>query len=322
MFMKNKALVNKMWEELKSPKKGNFSASQFGSNLWVIKDSKKRFGLLITGVLEEFKDTYLHIDIKKENKFRSNKTTLNNCIIFQNKTTITAKSFCDAISTQLDQEKPKDFYGVKEISKILKEVEKITKKTNMQLNEVVGVWGELLIIKEIIKNTTAKKDKEELIKAWESCEGRTIVDFNFEKRKTMIEVKTTTNEARIHHISSIKQITHSDDWKGYLASICVSINNNSGNTCSDLIDEIKKLLEPKIFKMFIDRTKVRGELLCRNNEYRFLINPNKKLAFYEFSKVPKPSWKENVIHVSWDIILEKINCITESKKNKLLEILN
>ncbi len=320
--MKNKPSIKKIWEKLKTPSPNNYSAIQFhNSNLWVIKNSNNSFGIILSEVTDMIKKKYDNIIIERKGKFKSDQTVLKNCILIQNNHTITPKSLCDAINSQLRQQAVKDFYEINDLKKVLNEIYRITKSTSEQLNEVVGVWGELHIINEFLGKTNNDNGRKHLIDSWESHEGRTVVDFNLSIIKTMIEIKTTTNESRVHRINSIKQIHHSSGWKGYLASICVFIDDNRGKTCLDLINEIKQKINPILFETFIKRTKVRGESLCNNNHYKILENPNKLTSFFEFDDIPKPSFGNGVENVSWDTTLENINALSNQATNRLFESL-
>ena len=317
--MKNKPSIKKIWEKLKTPSPNNYSATQFRtSNLWVIKNSNNSFGIIVSEVTDMIKKKYDNIIIERKGKFKSDQTVLKNCILIQNNHTITPKSLCDAVNSQQRQQVEKDFYEINDLKKVLNEIHRITKSTSEQLNEVVGVWGELYIINEFLRKINNDNGRKHLIDSWESYEGRTVVDFNLSIIKTMFEVKTTTNESRVHRINSIKQILHSSGWDGYLASICVLIDDNRGKTCLDLINEIKQKINPILFETFIKRTKVRGESLCNDNHYKILENPNKLTSFFEFDDIPKPSFGNGVENVSWDTTLENINALSNQDTDLLL----
>lgn len=308
------------WDRLQNPSVGKYSLIKHGdSNLYFSKNSKGKFGLLISDILQKPSIKYENIETKIYSTFSSTNQTLTDCIIFQNKESVTNKSFCDAITSQLNQIKQKDFFVLKDIEHIFNEINKITKKNNEQLNEIIGVWGELYLINEILDKLNSEPLKKEIINSWESHESRTTIDFNIIQKKILIEVKTTIKELRHHHINSIDQITCDSSWEGFLASICISINE-SGISCIDLVNKIKSKLDQKTRIIFDGLLNVRGISICNDEQYKFIINPNKKLEFFTFSSIPKPSFNDNIININWDIILDEINYLSQSEKNKILNL--
>ena len=117
--MKNKPSIKEIWEKLKTPSPNKYSATQFHtSNLWVIKNSNNSFGIIVSEVTDMIKKKYDNIIIERKGKFESDQTVLKNCILIQNNHTITPKSLCDAINSQLRQQAVKNFYEINDLKKV------------------------------------------------------------------------------------------------------------------------------------------------------------------------------------------------------------
>ena len=199
----------------------------------------------------------------------------------------------------------KKTYTVGDFKKALDKIEAMIKKPKYNKNEIIGVWGEFFVINELINNFSSNKKREEIIKGWESPEGRTMIDIKLCESLINIEVKTTTQDSRVHHISSINQLIPNENYNGYLASLC--INEGRGSTCNDLKLKILDSLNSNQKKIFNERILIRGKDLCNDIKYIFEINSLKEVRYFKFLDVPKPDDKEYMINIKWDIILDNIN---------------
>ena len=201
---------------------------------------------------------------------------------------------------------------IKDIRVALDNIEAITKTLKNNLNEIIGVWGELYIIHFLLNSFKDKKKiQKEIINGWENYRGRALIDIELNIFKTKIEVKTTTAQERIHHISSIGQVAVDNEWDGYIASIC--INEGKGKSCNDIRVDILKLLDNNLKDLFVQRLEIRGAKLCYDEKYYFEVNDNNKVRYFNFNNVPKPILNNGIINIKWDIILEGIDSIDETK---------
>ena len=226
------------WERLSTPKqKGTFEIFQyFKTNLWILKNNLGCFGFLLTDTISKLDSDYKNItsDWKKSLKNKEGRV-LNRCLIIESKINIDSKLFCNAITTLLDIKDKNKFYAINEIREALIKIEEITIKETDEFNEVVGVWGELYLINELITKNNTEVVKQEIIESWEGLSTRSIIDFNFKSRLLKVEVKTTTESFRIHHFNTLDQVSTDINYNGFLASFCILPEDN-GFTCNDILN--------------------------------------------------------------------------------------
>lgn len=310
------------WINLESPKPGYKMMLQFlKTNLWVFKTSENSFGFLITNTFGELKSDYKNIVAKWEPKFvdKLNNITLKNCLIIETRNQIDSKLFCKSISSLFEKIDKYHLFKTSEIDEALIKMEEITLKESDAYNEVIGVWGELFLINELVKHTTSEFGKHVILDSWESNEGRSIIDINIKSKKTKIEIKTTIEHVRSHHFHGLSQVHVETNQKGFLASICV-VNDENGLSCLDLVNSIEKNTLSQNHEIFHKKIKIRGAA-CKNNKFFFSLNPNKKLEFFKFQDVPKPSVVDGIGKIEWVATLENKTYINNYQKNKLLAIM-
>jgi hypothetical protein len=304
------------WEKLSTPKqKGAFEIIQyFKTNLWILKNNLGCFGFLLTDTISKLDSDYKNItsDWKRSLKNKEGRV-LNRCLIIESKINIDSKLFCNAITSLLDIKDKNKLYTINEISEALIKIEEITIKETDEFNEVVGVWGELYLINELIThNNNIEEVKEDIIQSWEGLNTRSKIDFNFKSRLLKIEVKTTTETFRIHHFNTLDQVSTNSNYNGFLASFCILPDDN-GLTCNDILNSIKNKLPKNLVLNLEKKIKIRGKV-CNNTKYHFIINQNKQFEFYRFKDVPKPIIEEGISKIEWQAILD--NKVTINKKGK------
>ena len=323
--MENKKHIEilKSWDKMTRPKPGAKMMLQYlSTNLWIFKTSDNMFGFLISGTIGQLKNNYKNIVASWQPHFidKINKIKLENCLVIEASKNIDSKLFCTNISSLFEIQDKNHLFKVNEIEEALRKIEEITLKESDEFNQVVGVWGELYLINELIKITRSEKSKLEIIESWEGVESRSKIDFNFKSIKTKIEVKTTTESIRIHHLNGLEQVSKGTNYNGYLASFCIN-PDDVGVTCNDLVNDIKKNI-PKIYlPVFESKLIIRGNV-CHNSKYQFTINSSKEMEFFDFSQVPKPDIEDGIGKIEWDAILENRRYLNKNEKNSLLNIMN
>ena len=315
MMKKIETDIYNTWEKISKPKqKGSFEIFQhLNTNLWVLKNYTGSFGFLLTDTLSLLNSDYKNItsNWKKTLKNKEGRV-LNRCLIIESTISIDSKLFCNAISTLLHIKDINKFYSISEIQEVLNKIEEITLKEADEFNEVVGVWGELYFINELISHNNIEDVKQDIIESWEGLNTRSKIDFNFKSRFLKIEVKTTTETIRIHHFNTLEQVSTNSNYNGFLASFCIQPDDN-GLTCNDIINSIKNKLPKNLLLNLEKKIKIRGKV-CNNTKYPFVINQNKQFEFYRFEDVPKPIIEEGISKIEWQAVLD--NKITISKKGK------
>lgn len=324
-MMENKKHIEilKSWDKMTRPKPGAKMMLQYlSTNLWIFKTSDNMFGFLISGTIGQLKNNYKNIVASWQPHFidKINKIKLENCLVIEASKNIDSKLFCTNISSLFEIQDKNHLFKVNEIEEALRKIEEITLKESDEFNQVVGVWGELYLINELIKITRSEKSKLEIIESWEGVESRSIIDFNFKSRKTKIEVKTTIESIRTHHFNGLDQVSKGLTWEGYLASFCIN-TDEGGLSCSDLVNSIKENISKDILPFFDSKLKLRG-VSCNNTKHKFVMNQSKKMEFFDFSQVPKPIIEEGVGKIEWNAVLENKQFLDKNDKNNLLNLMN
>ena len=305
--------IEKIFERLNEPDlNGQYSCEQFNySNLWIVKDIKGNCGFLIDkAVGKENLGEYKNLEKKEFIEFKSDKRAFKDVLLVIHNDNVIPEVFSESLNVYFKKNLKKN-YNVNDIKNALDEIEEITKKIKVNINEIIGLWGEFFLIYTFLKNSKSDESKQKIINAWESPDGRTIIDLKFKSIKINVEVKTTTLDSRVHHISSINQITNQLNWNGYVASIC--LNEGVGLSCNDLRIEILNDLNDSLKKIFNQRILIRGKNICFDNRFKFQTNNLKQTRFFNFIDVPKPEINSNTVNVKWDTILEGVNSISQKE---------
>lgn len=315
--------ILKSWEELALPNPGSKMMFKYlNTNLWIFKTPDNTFGFLISGTIGQLKNNYKNIITSwQENVFdKKNKIKLENCLLIEASKNVDSRLFRTNISSLFEIIDENYLFKINEIEDLLRKIEEITLKESDTYNEVIGVWGELYLINELLKHTSNANDKIEIIESWESVESRSIIDLNIKSKKTKIEVKTTTKSIRIHHFNSLGQVAKDSSQKGFLASLCI-IPDDNGLSCLDLVKYIEKNIPIHHLTMVDEKLRIRGEV-CRNNKFHFSLTPSKTLEFFDFDEVPKPTIEDGVGKITWEATLENKQHIDGTEKRNLLNIMN
>ena len=321
--MTTKKNIYTLWDNLNAAKnKDSYNLNQFNqTNLWIFKNQNNRFGFIITNTFSSLKSEYKNINIVWKQNLKDSITgnKLTNCLIVESSNIIDSRLFCSAISSIFDVEDNKHQYKKHEIEIALNEIEAITLKDNDEFNEVIGVWGELFLLNELISKSSKIESQQEIINSWEGLNTRTKIDFNFKSKNVKIEVKTTTELTRQHHFNGLAQVTNEfgNSSNGYLASFCISIIDN-GDTCKNLVELIRNVLPENLTPFFNERLKIRGKV-CLNEKYKFQITD---WRLFNFSDVPKPIIDNDILKVEWEANLDNKTPLTEKAKIELLTFLS
>ena len=307
--------IKKSWLDLAKPnKKESYTITPYLGNIYFVKDKSGRCGIMLDDIIGNYKDSYINIEIKKYKVLESKSGIKSNCLVVINKETISSELFVETILTNFEQYERKNKYGVQDLKKILEKLKEITLSTVNKLNEIIGAWGELKTLYELIKVCDKDDLKEDIIESWESPDNRSLIDFNFVNAKQKLEIKTTTQDQRIHHIIDLNQVTNQIGFTSYLASHKIK-HSPTGISCSDLLGKIKKQLNENLSKQLEDRIKIRGESLCSDSHYKFIIQKN-SILYFKFESVPKPTTMNGVGKISFETVLENIKSVGVNELKK------
>jgi hypothetical protein len=309
------------WEKIPKPNnKGSLEVFQYkNTNIWFLKNHLGCFGFLLSDTISHLDSEYKNITSDWKPNLKNNKGGfLNRCLIIESKSNIDSKLFCSTIETLIERNDINKLYKVNEIQSILSKIEEITLREADEFNEVVGVWGELYLLKELIFTSSDEEFKRIIIESWEGVNSRSRIDFNFKSKLINIEVKTTTELSRTHHFHSLQQLFTQVGYRGYLASFCILPDDN-GLTCDDLLMAIKSNLPNKFYPNLENKINIRGKV-CNNKKYPFIINSTKDLEFYKFNNVPTPISVNGIEKIEWQSSLENKAPISQKEKYDLLRL--
>jgi|GEM_PF-2737576 len=163
------------------------------------------------------------------------------------------------------------------------------------LKDVVGLWGELHIIR-------TAQDVNAAAMAWSSS---ACARYDFMAERFALEVKTTLKSIRQHRFS-LEQLRPDADIRVYVASIMLT-ELPSGEAVSELIDEIYAALnKPESRARFFRQCLRKGGADVYRSELRLSTLPDgASIALYDASTLPVPSTVsgEPVFNISFDIDL-------------------
>jgi hypothetical protein len=316
-----------IWEKkLKRPKRNELFAIERlnDSNVFLIKDYENRIGLIIENTLQvkstlEFKKIDIVFFEKLYNP-KSKKFHLN-CLLFLFEKNVNHE-FLIRILVGLMEKSLSGKMTSKEFLEILRKVSETFDLVSSNTQEVIGVWGELYFINKLIQDANHNLlVQSRIIKSWESVLGRKKIDFRFDTAKTAFEIKTTTKDERIHHISGLDQIRLPLGYKeAYIVSFRIIEDENLGQSCHDLYKKIRDSLFNKELQLeFDERVLIRGSFVCKDKNLKFRSRDILSDNFYPFKKIPKPVLSKAILSVEWNVDFDKISCLGKSRSGIVLK---
>lgn len=287
-----------------------------GTNCWLSKSHDGSLGLIMVGVDPPNRKLDLEnicIDFwdRMTLEIREESVDLDNCL------TLDLDPGCDAgiLATVLDRMfdlEPSGRFRTDIIYKTLEQVMSLFKKEKRPptREEVIGAWGELIILEMAIVSSPSPVEAQRRITSWESYSGRTIIDFNLSHidEGLAIEVKTSTS-GREHHILGFSQVTLPEDFReGWLASLQIrEADHISGEKCKDIVNRIVDGLQGSTEEIkaqrnaLFNRIELRG-IACKDDRFGFVL-PEGGLRMIRMGDVPKPEISEEITEVEWKVDL-------------------
>jgi len=180
--------------------------------------------------------------------------------------------------------------------------------------EVIGAWGELLILYSLIQESSNHTEIIRIINGWESEGGqRDIIDFRlpFLEGGTVNEIKTSS-ASREHHIHGLNQLIIPEGFaKGWLTSILIrETDGSTGFTCQGLLEKIINLFsgnEEEIIQQITTlefKIENRGNA-CRDSRYYFMLT-NDSLRKIKMNEVPIPTGSSEIKEIEWLVDVSNI----------------
>ena len=310
------------WDSLSTPTvEQQLSAKRVSStNCWIFKGPDESLGFLMTNVHEplrypELKNIeFLYVPIKILH-YNGRKIELPRCL------EIHLDPECDSellamVFDRMEDFQPDGNYTSELMIKTLNNAIDLLKrpKRHPSKQEVIGVWGELLVLYSLIQTSNNHTEIIRIINGWES-EGiqRDIIDFRlpFFEGGTVNEVKTSS-VSREHHIHGLNQLIIPEGFdKGWLTSILIrETDGSSGITCLGLLEKIINLFsgsEDEIIQQIAtleSKIENRG-IVCRDSRYFFMLT-NDSVRKIKMSEVPIPTGSREIKEIEWLVDVSNI----------------
>ena len=312
-----------IWEnKLKIPReKGKYSFEPIpGTNIILIKSFDNRLGLLIentSAIPDNFKLKKFEFSFFNKLENKTKKVIYERCQLTLADKSLKANYLIKILFGIFEDSK--ESITSKKLMQVLKELKKDFDPEEEKRNEIIGVWGELYFLNNLFSKPISISTASCIINGWEGDGGRKKIDFRFGFCKIAIEVKTTTLEERIHHISGHEQFIKPADFN-YLIFLSTRIlPDDAGVNCLELVNKINKKLKNKsLITEFEDKILIRNNDLCHDTSYRFTQRDKEPFTFYDSKKFELPSIPKGVLKMHWEQNFDSVLPITKNNTKTLL----
>jgi len=318
--------VLQIWNrKLKLPSKDQFAIERINdTNLFLTKDFEGKIGIIIENTLELPKNFSLKRFEFKYFKKLENKpkdAIHERCQLMLADKSVEPSFLIKILFGILECEDKRNITS-RDLMEVITSLISTFDPEAQKRNEVIGVWGELFWLKEILSQPIRKEKKAKILRSWESDKIRMKIDMRFAYCKIAVEIKTTTTEERVHHISGLEQFLVPSGFKHLLFLSIRIIEDDAGMTCSELTNMIKSYLDdPELLTIFLDKIFIRGAKICNDIFYRFTPRDNNPLVFFDSKIFPLPSKLKGVTNLQWDQNFDLIKPILNKRLSKILSAL-
>jgi hypothetical protein len=310
------------WDSLSTPTvEQQLSAKRVSStNCWIFKSPDESLGFLMTNVHEplrypELKNIdFLYVPIKILH-YNGRNIELSRCL------EIHLDPECDSELLAMVFDRMEDFQPngkytselmIKTLNNAINLLQRPKRPPSKQ--EVIGAWGELLVLYSLIQASSHHTEIIRMINGWESEGGqRDIIDFRlpFFEGGTVNEVKTSS-VSREHYIHGLNQLIIPEGFeKGWLTSILIrETDGSTGLTCLGLLEKIFNLFsgsEDEIIQQITTlefKIENRGAA-CRDSRYYFMLT-NDSLRKIKMDEVPIPTGSSEIKEIEWLVDVSNI----------------
>lgn len=314
--------IKDAWNRLRTPSEedGLSAASVRDTNCWIFKNHEGSLGFLMSGVHEPSNPPKLsHIEMihlpEKRVHEGDSVLSLRKCLEIHLDPSCDADLLVAILDRMADHE-PSGRYSTDLLMTVISQLLHLVKRPRRppKKEEVVGAWGELMLLHQITRSGTTPSEVQRRITCWEA-EGnaRDIIDFRFPHVDggVAIEVKTSTT-GREHHINGTGQITVPDGFDtGLLASILIrETDGTSGLTCAEVVTIIEETFrgdENEIagqIRALHSKLEMRGPS-CYDTRFSFIL-PEGEIKLFDMELVPTPTAPVDVSDMEWTANLDNL----------------
>lgn len=202
-------------------------------------------------------------------------------------------------------------YSAAEVRGQILSIADLFTRQRVDLKDVVGLWGELHIIR-------TAQDVSAAAMAWSTSDR---ARYDFVTQHFALEVKTTLKSARQHRFS-LEQLRPNSDIQVYIASILLA-ELPGGEMVCELIDEIYAVLnDPETSARFFRMCLRKGGVDVYGSDLRLSALPGgASVALYEAETLPVPSVDGGfpISRVRFDLDVSGLDAVTATTRRRLLD---
>lgn len=327
------ASIRDTWRGIRTPPNdGTLAATPVArSNAWVFKTHRGGFGLLLAGVdpprtMPPFRNIDVSFRPEKLVQQGGKQSSLLNCLEVH----LSPQGDADTLASIVDrlgEREPSGSFSTQNLIDILRDVVEVVKPPPPppSLDDVIGVWGELYLLRSIVSRATNAQRQMLILSGWEPQRTfRDIIDFRFRHASVVIEVKTSCGE-RVHHIRGFDQVRVPDGFsKGFLSSLLVTRSaERAGITCSDLVQSLRMASvgsgsDKGAFSRLLDEKVDSRGRESRDETYSLHLRED-SIFFFSFEQVPRPAPAPLVSEVQWTADLRNARPLTASETDAVIQ---
>jgi len=172
---------------------------------------------------------------------------------------------------------------------------------------IVSLWGEFAFLERLLSNADTPLKQLRCVQAWQSSAIH-CQDYCFPESPVALDVKTTTQQTRLHEITSVDQVARQERTELYLASCMIRpVGEDEGWSVVDLLLRIQNELSGESLEVFdesIERLEMEMEA-C--GAHYFSERNNRPLRLFSASDVPGvrqfTPLPAGVPSLSWPVLL-------------------
>ena len=304
-------IIDTWFNKLKTPTEDSLSFEIIdGTNLFLTKNHEDKIGLIIENTIEipasfKLKNFEFIYYPNLENKKKEQEHR--NCQLILANKNVNPEYLIKILVGIFDLENTK-YITSTDLIKILNELKYVFDTESVSEIEIVGVWGELFFLYQVLTVVENKDDFINIINSWEGTNSRKKIDFRFLKQKHAFEIKTTKEDQRRHHISGHEQFIKPLGFNNLSFASIKIINDEAGYTCNDLFSMISTLLaNQELIVSFKEKCILRGLGYCNNKIYRYTPRDANAFSFYNSNSFTLPIIPIGVSKLEWEQDFDIIN---------------
>ncbi|AKM11105.1 MULTISPECIES: PD-(D/E)XK motif protein [Sphingomonadales] len=200
----------------------------------------------------------------------------------------------------------------REISERILELANLFSQLEHSAKDLLGLWGELLIISRAAAPAAAAE-------RW--CLDRNA-KYDFVCDDFALEVKTTLKPSRVHRFA-LDQLRPHGELPVYVASV-QAIQAHGGTTVSELMDRILEVItDAELRRSFLALCLLKGgEDIYKSGLRLQLLSVETGVAYFAAGNIPVPivDTASPISNVKFDVCLDQLQCVDRQNCNSLAQL--